>query len=132
MSVGARSQLGIAENASQRIVPKFGLHQISHGGKHAFVLAGELDLASASQLGNAVAHLPMDQTTSLVLDLHEVTFIDCAGIRAILAVQDLCAQRRCGFSLVPGRAQVQRLFELCGLADDLSFRHDDGHVGSDA
>jgi anti-anti-sigma factor len=89
------------------------------------VFAGELDLASVSRLGDAVAHLPMDHTTSLLLDLHELTFIDCAGIDAIVAIQDLCSQRRCGFSLVPGRAHVQRLFDLCELTDRLCFQNDD-------
>jgi anti-anti-sigma factor len=123
MSVGARSRQGIAGN--RRFFPTFGLHQTSSGGEHILVLAGELDLASVEQLGDAVAHLPMDHTTSLLLDLDELTFIDCAGIRSIVAIQDLCSKRRCGFSVVPGRAQVQRLFELCGLTDRLGLGSDD-------
>ena len=123
MSVGARSQLDTA--GSQRVFATFGLHQTSSGGEHVLVLAGELDLASVSRLGEAVADLPMDHTTSLLLDLHELSFIDCAGIEAIVAIHDLCSQRRCGFSLVPGRAHVQRLFDLCELTDRICFRNDD-------
>jgi anti-anti-sigma factor len=123
MSIGARSQPGVAGN--RRFFPTFGLHQMSSGGEHMLVLAGELDLASVSQLADAVADLPMDHTTSLLLDLHELTFIDCAGIRSIVAIQDLCSKRRCGFSLVPGREQVQRLFELCGLTDRFCLRNDE-------
>jgi anti-anti-sigma factor len=123
MSVGARSHPGFAGN--RRFFPTFGLHQTSSGGEHVLVLAGELDLASVSQLGDAVADLPMDHTTSLLLDLHELTFIDCAGIRSIVAIQDLCSKQRCGFSVVPGREQVLRLFELCELTDRLCFRNDD-------
>jgi anti-sigma B factor antagonist len=123
MSVGARTQLDTA--GSQRDFPTFGLHQTSSGGRHVLVLAGELDLASVSRLADAVADLPMDHATSLLLDLHELSFIDCAGISAIVAIQDLCLKRRCGFSLTPGRAQVQRLFELCELTDRLCFRQDD-------
>jgi anti-anti-sigma factor len=123
MSVGAQSQLSIA--GDERVFPTFGLYQSSSGGEHVLVLAGELDLASVSRLADAVARLPMDHTTSLLLDLHELSFIDCAGIRAIVAIQDLCSKRRTGFSLVPGRAQVQRLFELCELTDRLCFRNDE-------
>jgi anti-anti-sigma factor len=123
LSVGARSQLDTAGN--QGVFPTFGLHRTSSGGEHILVLAGELDLASVSRLADVVAHLPMDHTTSLLLDLHELTFIDCAGVEAIVAIQDLCSQRRCGFSLVPGRAHVQRLFDLCELTDRLCFRNDD-------
>jgi anti-sigma B factor antagonist len=130
MSVGARSQLSIA--GGQGVFPTFGLYQTSSGGEHVLVLAGELDLASVSRLGEAVADLPMDHTTSVMLDLHELTFIDCAGISAIVAIQELCSKRRCGFSLVPGRAQVERLFELCERTDRLCFRNDDRRVSSDA
>jgi len=123
MSVGAETELDAV--GSERVFPTFGLHQTSSDGEHVLVLAGELDLGSVSRLGEAVANLPMNHTTSLLLDLHELTFIDCAGIEAIVAIQDLCSQRRCGFSLVPGRAHVRRLFDLCELTDQLCFRNDD-------
>jgi anti-anti-sigma factor len=122
------SQIGLTENVPRRIVPRFQLRQAYCAGEHTLMVAGELDLASAAELGEAVAHIPMDDSTSLVLDLREATFIDCAGLRAILAIRELCAQQRCGFSLVPGRAQVQRLFELCKLTDRLPFRNVDSSV----
>ena len=131
MSVGAQSQQSFVQDAPHCVVPKLELQQAYCGGRHTLMLAGELDLATVRQLGAAVAHIPMDGTTELVLGLREVTFIDCAGIRAILVVQELCAQRGCGFALVPGCAQVQRSFEICGLLDHLPFRDDGSYVGSD-
>jgi anti-anti-sigma factor len=123
VSVGAQSPSPLVENVPQGIVSRFRLQQAVCGGVHSLLLAGELDLASAPDLVKTAAHIPMDASAALVLNLRKVTFIDCAGIRAILAVQEICAQQGCGFSLVPGRAHVQRLFELCKL-DHLPFQSD--------
>jgi anti-sigma B factor antagonist len=105
----------------------FGIQQVVVGGRHTLVLTGELDVASAPMLGGALAHIPMDADTGLVLDLRGVSFIDSIGMRAVLVAQELCA--RCGaeFALVPGQAQVQRVFEMCGLLDRLPFRDDEGY-----
>jgi anti-anti-sigma factor len=115
------SQWRLTQSAPTHVGPQFRLHLVSSQRTHTLVLAGELDLLSARHLRDAVAHLPMDRTTTLVLDLHDVTFIDCSGIRTILAIQSLCAEQRCGFSLLPGPAQVQRMFELCNVTDQLAF-----------
>ena len=131
MSVSLRSQLRLVANVPPRIVPKFELQQAYCADRHTLLLAGELDFATAPQLAAAVVHIPMGASTMLVVGLREVTFIDCAGIRAVLLIQELCAQRGCGFSLVPGCAPVQRSFELCGLLDHLPFRDDGSYVGSD-
>ena len=131
MSVGQRSELRLVNNSSQSDYASFALQQVVRGGLHTLILTGELDLLSAPKLASAVANIRMDRSTALVLDLRRVTFVDARGIRAILVIQELCAERECGFSLVPGRRQVQRLFELCGLLDHLPFRDDEGYVGSD-
>ena len=102
----------------------FELQQVVSGARHTLVLTGELDAASAPTLATAVAHIRMDRTTQLVLDLRKLTFLDSAGIRAILVTRELCAERRCEFSLVPGPPRVRRVFEECGLLDRLPFRKD--------
>jgi anti-anti-sigma factor len=124
------ADLTIVENVPRRVVPRLQIQQAYCAGCHTLMLAGELDLAAAPELGQAVAHIRMDASTTVVLSLRELTFIDCAGIRAILVIQELCARQGCEFSLVPGPAQVQRAFELCGLLDRLAFRDDGSYVGS--
>jgi anti-anti-sigma factor len=105
-------------------------HAVS-GGEHTVVLTGELDLASAPELGATVARIRMSRSTALVLDLRKLAFIDSAGIRAVLVIRELCAERQCGFMLIPGQRQVQRVFEICGLLDHLPFRADAGRVAPD-
>jgi anti-anti-sigma factor len=88
-------------------------------------------MASAPTLGRALAQIPMDGDTRLVLDLRGLCFIDSTGIRAILLAQELCAQCGSEFSLIPGHAHVQRVFEICGPFDHFSFRDDEGPVDPD-
>jgi anti-anti-sigma factor len=105
----------------------FGVQQVVVNGRHTLVLTGELDVASAPTLGGALAHIPMDADTRLVLDLRGVSLIDSIGMRAVLVAQELCAQSGAEFALIPGQPQVQRVFEMCGLLDRLPFRGDEGY-----
>jgi anti-anti-sigma factor len=128
MPVKRRSHLHLVQAAvkhgRRREPPGFELQQLSSGKRYTLVLRGELDLASAPSLARALAHVPMDSSTSVVLDLRAVTFIDSTGVCAMLVIHALCAERGCGFSIVPGGKQVERVFELCGLLDYLPFRED--------
>ncbi len=102
------------------------LRRVLCGTVHTVVASGELDLASAPKLGAAVARIPMDGSTVLVLDLREVTFIDCAGVRAVLVIDELCRRQGCRFLLVAGTGQVLRMFGLCGLLDRLPIAEEPG------
>ncbi len=110
----------------------FELQQVVGGNRHTLVMTGELDLASAPTLAAAVAHIRMDRSTQVVLDLRKLSFIDSTGIRAVLVTRELCAERGCEFSLVPGPPRVRRVFEVCGLLDRLPFRNDVSAVASEA
>lgn len=110
----------------------FELQQVVRATCHTLVLTGELDLASAPALATAVAHIRMDRSTQLVLDLRKLSFIDSTGIRAVLVTRELCAECSCEFSLIPGPPRVRRVFEVCGLLDRLPFRSDGSAVASGA
>ena len=83
-------------------------------------LTGELDLATAPQLRTALSRAAEDAEL-VVVDLSELKFMDSTGIQTILTAdaQLRAAGRR--LALVPGPPQVQRVFELTGLADKLPF-----------
>ena len=56
-----------------------------------------------------------------VLDLRELTFMDSSGLRLILSAH--AAARRDGaiLEIVPGPPSVQRVFQICGVEDELRF-----------
>jgi anti-anti-sigma factor len=98
-------------------------------GRHRLSLRGELDLASAQELIDAVGRLCAEGASETVLDVGGLEFIDSTGLRAILSVKALCEESRCAFYLTPGRDQIhhqlRRLLEITGLLDRLPFREPD-------
>jgi anti-sigma B factor antagonist len=98
------------------------VHEAVRGSERTLALAGELDLGSRPLLDEALQRVELEQAAVLVLDLREVTFMDSTGLHAVLAARELCAERGCRFQLVRGSAQVQRVFELSGVLDELPFR----------
>jgi anti-sigma B factor antagonist len=100
--------------------PEFSIHVYREEDRHRLVPTGELDLASASVLEGTAANLCRERATELMVDLRQVDFMDSSGIHALLSVKDICEDSACGFCIVPGPPQVQRLFRITGL-DGLPF-----------
>ncbi len=73
---------------------------------------GEVDLKSAPHLRQQIRRA--GQTAlEVIVDLEGATFMDCAGLAALLQARaDLGPSR---LSVTPGPRQVQRLFELAGI-----------------
>jgi anti-anti-sigma factor len=101
--------------------PHLEVQRATVGARHTLVLSGELDLASAPALEATIERTARGGTRAITLDLSGLTFIDSCGLRSILLAKQLCEARSYDFVLVPGQAQVQRLFELTGLLDVLPF-----------
>jgi anti-sigma B factor antagonist len=82
---------------------------------------GEIDALTAGDLRKQLLELVDSGFDCVVLDLRAVDFIDSTGLRAILEVDS--ASRRSGvrFALIQGASQVRRLFEVTGVAGELSF-----------
>ena len=73
-------------------------------------LDGELDMANAPSLKEAIEDADHDEQSMLVLDLQRLQFIDSTGLRTILATRERCQERGHEFAVTPGSDQVQRLF----------------------
>ena len=78
-----------------------------------------------SQLDQALRAFQFDGHPNVMLDLSALSFMDSTGLRAIVE-----AQRRTtisGGTLVirKGPKQVQRIFDLAGVAHILTFEEDD-------
>jgi hypothetical protein len=54
------------------------------------------------------------------VDLARVTFLDCAGIGALVAGRNTAAGRGCGYTVVNPQRQVRRVLELTGVLTALT------------
>jgi anti-anti-sigma factor len=99
--------------------PPLEVREVVFEGTRTLVLSGELDMSSAVHLENAILAGVAD-VSGLTLDLSQLTFMDSTGLRLILFARQLC-EGTAEFSLVPGPRQVQRIFELTNLLDQLPF-----------
>lgn len=80
----------------------------------AVVLAGELDLASVDELERAVAELKVAGFQSIVIDLHEVDFIDSTGLRMLIALRNDAKRNGHALKLVSPGPTTSRIFGITG------------------
>ena len=73
---------------------------------------GELDLESAGLLEHEVRRLRADGHDRIVVDLHQVRFMDSTGLRVLIGLHRDAEREGRAISLVPGPRPVQRIFEL--------------------
>ena len=86
-------------------------------------VAGELDIATAPQLEQAVTQLCEAGAQEIEINLRDVTFIDSTGMQAILRAKERCARYRTAFFLVPTtNPGPHRLFEVTGIERILPWR----------
>jgi anti-anti-sigma factor len=83
-------------------------------------LAGELDGASCTELIERFDLLAADpETRHIVLDLAEISFVDSAGMRAMIVAERTAADRKLTLTIVPPPAEVTALLEVAGIAEHL-------------
>lgn len=92
------------------------------GARHRLALSGELDLANAEQLIEAVGGLCDQGAGEILLDLRDLAFMDSTGLRAIAECLAVSRDHDCGFALTPAPAPVQRVFEIAGVEDLFEFK----------
>jgi anti-anti-sigma factor len=80
-------------------------------------LAGELDLASADVLGDALGQLGTNGTHHVEICAAGVRFIDSAGLHILLDTRRHVLDRGGSFVLRERSPALDRLLEVCGLAE---------------
>jgi anti-sigma B factor antagonist len=96
-------------------------------------LAGEADILGAPELEAAFAEACSGAPAPgrIVLDLRNLTFIDSSGLHALVTGHQLCCARGHDLKVIPGPANVQRLFELTGMNQILPFVEPEPILGSE-
>jgi anti-sigma B factor antagonist len=87
----------------------------------AVKLVGELDLETAPGLDRQLARIDVTQVTRLLIDLSGVTFMDSTGVRSIVRAHHFAESNNHRLVLRRATHQVQRLFELTGIDERLTF-----------
>jgi anti-anti-sigma factor len=83
-------------------------------------VAGALDIATAPQLERTLGESQL-QARLVVLDLRELTFMDCSGVHAIVNASIRAREVGRRLVLLRGPSNVDRLFTLTGSVDEVEI-----------
>jgi anti-sigma B factor antagonist len=84
-------------------------------------LDGEWDVLERDATRHAIRRELACEPEALVLDLSRLTFMDSSGVHLVIDAVRTAERAAVRFSIVPGPRSVQRIFEMCGLAEYLPF-----------
>ena len=94
----------------------FSLTVERNGDETVVRVTGEIDVATAPRLEDCLLELDREP---IALDFSAVTFMDAAGIRVLVAMQQRAGAR--GFLLRAVKPAQMRVLEIAGVADGLDF-----------
>jgi anti-anti-sigma factor len=93
-------------------------------------LVGELDIASASRIEDALRDAEENAPALILLDLRELEFMDSTGLRTILSADARAREAGRRLVVVQGDENIQRVFEVTGLGERVEIVDDPGDVGA--
>jgi anti-sigma B factor antagonist len=93
----------------------FSVRTEQHGESAVVVPTGELDLATAPALEEALERAFEGGSARVVLDLRELEFIDSSGLRTLLTARRRADDAEAAFSLVAGHRGLERTLEIAGV-----------------
>jgi anti-anti-sigma factor len=91
------------------------------GSVHTIAIAGELDMSTADGVERELERVEATDAETIVLDLSQLRFMDSTGVRLVVGATARFRENDRRLSIVRGGANVQRVFELCGVAELLPF-----------
>jgi anti-sigma B factor antagonist len=84
-------------------------------------LGGEMDGSNARDLEDEFIRIEATDVSLIVLDLGSLDFIDSTGLAVIVRAHRRAKSNGHRFRFTRPQGQVQRIFELCGLDQELAF-----------
>jgi anti-sigma B factor antagonist len=99
----------------------FRIERLATRGRVLVAPIGELDLATAGPLQDLLIELTADEPDVLVIDLSQLSFMDCSGLRVLLETQQRARQTDLALSVVCGPGQVRRLLALSDADQSLDI-----------
>lgn len=99
-------------------------------GRIRIELRGELDLATAPQVEEALTGAESGAPGVILLDLSGLSFLDSSGLRTILSADARAQEGGRRLAVVKGPDPVQRVFAITGLEDKLELVEDASAVSA--
>ena len=96
-------------------IPSFGLKLARDGATVRIAPSGELDVATAPELVQAIEDATGEPGVALVLDLRDLTFMDSTGLRALAETNARADSDGFSLTIVRGSQQIDRVLEISGL-----------------
>ena len=109
-------------------MPNLRVDTTIENGIPVLVVSGDLDLAGAALLERALLEAQALDPPAIVLDLRDVDFMDSSGLRTVIVAAQRAEEDASRFALVPGKAQVMRVFEITRMEERLEFVDDPASV----
>ena len=81
---------------------------------------GDLDIRTVARFASATREVADAGFERVIIDLRELTFMDSAGLRALLEMQSAIAAGS-ALQIIRASEPVQRIFHVTGLAERLPF-----------
>lgn len=91
------------------------------GEKLVITVAGELDVSTAPVLQRELDRLADQATRAIRLDLSALRFMDSTGLQLVLSTASRASEEGRDLELVRGSDSVQRVFQVAGLEERLTF-----------
>ena len=88
---------------------------------YVLALAGEIDLAQASELDDELKSLVDEETTHIIVDLLEVPFLESTALGVLLKYSRMLRSNGGELTLVTDDARVMRVMEITGLTEHFHF-----------
>jgi len=101
--------------------PPFAITADRDGASHVICVEGELDLSQCPHLEYALRKAEASHASRILLDVDQLTFIDAAGLSALVAAWRRSAADGNRLQVTRGRNSVERMFRLTALDTVLPF-----------
>ena|SRR5436190_1947872 len=92
------------------------------------ILSGELDIASAPVIEDALRDAEEQGPPLIIIDLRGLQFMDSTGLRTILGADARAREADRRFVVVQGDENIQRVFQVTRLYDRVEIVSDPAEV----
>ena len=95
---------------------------VRHGDDGIIVaVSGEVDVCTEGPLQQVLLRIMRERSARIFLDVSGVSFMDCAGLRALLTTRRRIELRGGCMRLIATSAAVRRIIELTGAQEALAM-----------